>query len=72
MNEHLILACALISIFAAFVKNGIFNRIFCLFLASVFIILMIYNDVDKIFLAVIISFAMNLMLILTCKEYKRS
>lgn len=72
MNEYLILACALISIVAAFIKNGIFNRIFCLFLASVFIILMIYKDLNKIFIAVTISFAMSLMLILTCKEYKRS
>jgi hypothetical protein len=72
MNEHLILACALISILAGFIKNGIFNRIFSLFLASIFIILMIYNDVSKIFIAVTISFAINLVLILTCKEYKRS
>jgi hypothetical protein len=72
MNEYLTLACALISIVAAFVKNGTFNRIFCLFLASIFIILMLYKDLNKIFIAVIISFAMSLMLILTCKEYKRS
>ena len=72
MNEYLILSCSLISIVAAFVKNGIFNRIFSLFLASVFIILMIYKDLNKIFIAVTISFAMSLMLILTCKEYKRS
>lgn len=72
MNEHLILACALLSVFVGFIKNGVFNRVFSLFLASLFIIFMIYKDMDKIFIAVIISFAINLTLILTCKEYKRS
>ncbi len=72
MNEHLLLICAMISILSGFIKEGSFNKTLSMFMASIFIILMIYNDVNKIFIAVLISFVINLTLILTCKEYKRS
>jgi len=71
MNEYLILACAAISIFAAFIKQGVFNRLFSLLMASTFIILMIYHDTSKIFVAIIISLVVNFMLLMTNKEYKK-
>jgi len=72
MNDHLILACATISILSGFVKEGAFNKMLSMFIASIFIILMIYDDVNKIFIAVLISFITHLTLILTCKEHKIS
>ena len=71
-NDYLLIVASIIALIAAFIKQGVFNRIFSLFLASIFIILMIYNDVDKIFIAILISLALNFMFVLTCKEYKRS
>jgi len=70
MNDYLILACIVISIIAAFTKQSIFDKLFALFTASVFAILLTYRDINKIFIAVLISFAFNFVLLLTSKEYK--
>jgi hypothetical protein len=59
-----------ISIIAAFTKQGLFNKLFSLFTASIFIILVTYHDINKIFIAVLISFTFNFVLLLTSKEYK--
>ena len=70
MNDYLILACIVISIIAALTKRGIQNKLFALFIGSVFAILITYQDINKIFIAVLISFAFNFVLLLTSKEYK--
>jgi len=70
MNDYLILACIVISIIAALTKQDLFNKLFSLFIASVFSILLIYHDANKIFIAVLISFTLNFTLLLTGKEYR--
>jgi len=59
-----------VSIIAAFIKRDIFSKLFALFTASIFAILMTYQDVNKIFIVILISFALNFVILLTSKEYK--
>jgi hypothetical protein len=70
MNNYLILTCIVVGIIAAFTKQGLFNKLFALFTASVFAILTTYKDTNRIFIAVLISFTLNFVLLLTSKEYK--